>query len=186
MTQPQRPRIFRRANNVLRFERPQANRPWRWFPLVLAGLPLLAFVTVLFAPWPVGEPVAAQDASPYAPRMPLCAGPVRVTCVVDGDTIWLRGAKIRIADIDTPEVSRPGCEREALLGRRATERLRELLNAGPFTLAPPPGGRMEDRFGRQLRIVKRNGASLGQVLVREGLAARWGGPKARWCPSGRT
>ena len=27
-------------------------------------------------------------------------------CVVDGDTIWLNGQKIRIADIDTPETLR--------------------------------------------------------------------------------
>ncbi len=31
----------------------------------------------------------------------------RRTCVVDGDTIWLEGVKIRIADIDTPEISQP-------------------------------------------------------------------------------
>jgi endonuclease YncB( thermonuclease family) len=112
---------------------------------------------------------------------PRCSGPVRVTCVVDGDTIWYRGTKIRIADIDTPEISQPGCPQERALGERASERLRELLNAGSFGLDLPPDGRSEDRYGRALRVVTRNGESLGEVLVREGLAARWGGGKPRWC-----
>ena len=41
-----------------------------------------------------------------------CAGPARVTCVVDGDTFWYRGLKIRIADINAPELSSPSCAHE--------------------------------------------------------------------------
>lgn len=147
----------------------------------------LAFALVPFAAgtlllWPrEGDAQSASDARQHRALFPVCAGPSRVTCVVDGDTIWLKGTKIRIADIDTPEVSRPGCPREAALGRRATERLRQLLNAGPFTLLPAPDGRMEDRYGRALRVVHRDGESLGRVLVREGLAAPWGGPRREWC-----
>ncbi len=146
----------------------------------VALVPLVAAAALTL--WPrAGEAQSPTAANQHSARFALCAGPVRQTCVVDGDTLWLKGAKIRIADIDTPVIARPGCQREALLGRRATERLRDLLNAGPFTLAPPPNGRTEDRYGRQLRIVYRNGESLGQVLVREGLATRWGGPRREWC-----
>ena len=108
-----------------------------------------------------------------------CEGSGRVTCVVDGDTIWYRGTKIRIADINTPEVSRPACPREAALGERATLRLTALLNAGGFTLERE--GRDEDRYGRKLRIVTRGGRSLGDVLVAEGLADRWQGRRGNWC-----
>lgn len=114
-------------------------------------------------------------------RFGLCSGPVRVTCVVDGDTIWYRGTKIRIADLDTPEVSRPACANEAAMGRRATLRLQALLNAGPFTLEPNPFGDSVDRYGRSLMLVTRGGESLGAVLVREGLAEQWGGPRKAWC-----
>jgi endonuclease YncB( thermonuclease family) len=114
-------------------------------------------------------------------RFGLCSGPVRVTCVVDGDTIWYRGTKIRIADVDTPEVSKPACANEAALGRKATVRLQALLNAGPFTLAPNPFGDSVDRYGRSLLLVTRGGESLGAVLVREGLAEQWGGPRRAWC-----
>lgn len=110
-----------------------------------------------------------------------CSGPVRTTCVVDGDTFWYRGTKFRVADIDAPEVSRPGCAREAALGERATARLTALLNAGPFTLAPAPGSPNTDRYGRTLREVRRGGESLGATLVSEGLAEEWGGPRVAWC-----
>lgn len=51
-------------------------------------------------------------------------------CVVDADTIWLNGEKIRIADIDAPETHQPKCPSEAELGRRATVRMHALLNEG--------------------------------------------------------
>ena len=116
-------------------------------------------------------------------RFPLCSGPHRVTCVVDGDTFWYRGEKVRIADINAPEVSEPRCAREAALAERATRRLQALLNQGPFTLAPNDDGtgRDRDRYGRLLRTVTRGGASLGGELVSEGLAERWRGHRGDWC-----
>jgi endonuclease YncB( thermonuclease family) len=109
----------------------------------------------------------------------LCEGPGRITCVVDGDTFWYRGVKIRIADINAPEVSHPGCEREARLGAAATQRLTMLLNAGPFSLMS--GTRETDRYGRALRVVVRRGESLGTVLESEGLAEHWKGRRSDWC-----
>ena len=51
----------------------------------------------------------------------------------------------------------------------------------PFELVPAADGRDEDRFGRKLRRVVRDGRSLGEQLVAEGLAHRWGGRKLPWC-----
>jgi endonuclease YncB( thermonuclease family) len=107
-------------------------------------------------------------------------GSVRRTCVVDGDTFWLDGVKIRIADIDTPEIGQPQCDREYQLGMKATYRLVELLNAGPFELRTI-GGRDEDRFGRKLRVLIRGGRSLGDQLVSQGLARTWSGRREPWC-----
>lgn len=101
--------------------------------------------------------------------------------VIDGDTIRYRGDRIRLADINTPEVSRPSCASEAELGARATERLEALLAAGPFTLLPSADGRDEDVYGRKLRIAARDGRSLGSTLVEEGLAHEWRGYKESWC-----
>lgn len=104
----------------------------------------------------------------------------RVTCVVDGDTFWLHNEKIRIADIDTPEVSRPRCAEERVLGDRATRRLVTLLNDGPFELSAI-GGRDEDQYGRKLRVLLRNGRSLGDQMVSEGVARTWTGRREPWC-----
>jgi endonuclease YncB( thermonuclease family) len=117
-----------------------------------------------------GERIAVQLAE--------CSGGHRHSCVVDGDTFWLNGEKIRIADIDTPEVSSPRCPGELALGRRATRRLTELLNAGPFELQPAGGS---DRYGRTLLRVTRGGASLGDTLVGEGLAVWYGNGRPDWC-----
>jgi micrococcal nuclease len=100
-------------------------------------------------------------------------------CVVDGDTFYYRGQKIRIADIDTPETHPPRCTEEARLGEAATRRLRELLNAGPFSLQSVD--RDEDSYGRKLRTVMRGGESLGGQLVRDGLARYYQGGRQPWC-----
>ena len=109
----------------------------------------------------------------------LCAEGPRTTCVVDGDTFWLAGEKIRIADINAPETHAAGCAAEQALGQRATKRLIDLLNAGPFVLDIE--GRALDRYGRSLRIVRRGGKSLGAQLVSEGLAEPWRGKRSDWC-----
>ncbi|WP_231420843.1 thermonuclease family protein [Sphingomonas sp. Leaf205] len=113
-------------------------------------------------------------------RFTICGHAKRIDCMVDGDTFWMAGTKIRIADIDTPETHPPRCAREARLGQAATVKMQALLNAGPFTLAPIK--RDVDRYGRKLRLVERDGVSLGAVLVRHGLARRYGGGKrSPWC-----
>lgn len=110
----------------------------------------------------------------------LCHTGGGINCVVDGDTLWLKGEKIRVADIDAPETHPPRCQREADLGKRATLRLYELVNAGPFA-AVAVGNRDTDRYGRKLRVLVREGRSLGDVLVGEGLARTWSGRREPWC-----
>lgn len=151
---------------------------------ILWALPLMAFVGV-FA-------FTGQDTGVIA--APMTSGPndresahfgkcgmfaSRDACAIDGDTFWYRGRKIRVADINTPETSEPDCAYEAELGARATARLTQLLNAGPFTLEPVD--RAEDKYGRALFVVTRGGESVGAALVREGLAEEWRGYRREWC-----
>jgi endonuclease YncB( thermonuclease family) len=110
----------------------------------------------------------------------LCETGPRFNCVVDGDTIWMDGIKIRMVDIDAPETHPPRCEHEAVLGNRATNRLLELVNAGPI-VAEPSGGRDKDRNGRELRLLMQGGRSLGDILISEGLARQWDGRRHPWC-----
>jgi endonuclease YncB( thermonuclease family) len=149
---------------------------------VFAGLAFTLWTGAPGGPSPSAaraEPVAAIAADRVSATFGLCHTGGGTNCVVDGDTFWIDGEKIRIADIDAPETHPPRCAEEARLGSAATARLRELLNAGPMTLAV--GDRDTDRYGRKLRIVTRGGASLGEKLVAEGLARRWGGRREPWC-----
>lgn len=109
-----------------------------------------------------------------------CTDGDRISCVIDGDTLWIDGTKVRVADIDAPEISEPKCALELALGNHATERLIELVNQGPFEIRAWPG-RDKDRYGRALRVLVRHGHSLGDILVSEGLARTWTGRREPWC-----
>lgn len=112
-------------------------------------------------------------------RFAFCHSGGGTDCVVDGDTFWFGGDKYRIADIDTPETHPARCPQEARLGDAATARLRTWMNAGAFSLES--AGRDTDRYGRKLRLVTRGGASVGDVLIGEGLARPWEGKRRPWC-----
>lgn len=141
---------------------------------------------------PSDSPLEAQEGAPSAgipSGSPLDApgsgrtAPVRITAqvhVIDGDTFDYGATRVRIADIDTPEVHGQ-CAYETALAARATQRMRALLAAGPFELNALGNGRDEDRYGRKLRIVTRGGRSLGDMLVAEGLARTWSGRREPWC-----
>ena len=150
-------------------------------PLLFIGLIALAAVSIretdlatflLEPPSPIVGTIAPRSFG-------LCGRGVRKTCVVDGDTFWLDGTKIRIADINTPEIGEPQCAEEAALGRSASLRLAELLSGATLNLRA--ADRDEDRYGRKLRLVERDGRSVGQVLVSEGLAHEWRGHRESWC-----
>lgn len=137
-----------------------------------------AAALVLTTSWAISGVAAASSDQPGQFRK--CSSGVRYNCVVDGDTLWIDGQKIRVADIDAPEISTPKCAWELVLGNRATDRLIELVNAGPFQLQAWPG-RDTDRYGRKLRVLVRDGRSLGDRLVAEGLARTWTGRREPWC-----
>ncbi|WIW88472.1 thermonuclease family protein [Sphingobium sp. V4] len=84
-----------------------------------------------------------------------------------------------VVDGDTPETHGPRCAAEGELGAQATRRLQALMNAGPFSLES--GDRDTDRYGRALRVVTREGESIGGMMVAEGLARSWDGSRHPWC-----
>lgn len=120
--------------------------------------------------------IAADRPEPI-PSVPAATDELRI---IDGDTFDYGRTRVRIADIDTPEVD-GRCAYETALAARAARRLGALLAAGPFELRPLASGRDEDRYSRKLRIVTRGGRSLGDVLVAEGLARTWTGRREPWC-----
>jgi micrococcal nuclease len=113
-------------------------------------------------------------------KFTLCSRANRINCVVDGDTIHYQGTIIRIEGIDTPETHRSKCESERALGMRATYRMLDLVNAGPFEIVQR-GRRDTDKYGRKLRVLERQGRSLGDILIAEKLARPWEGRRRSWC-----
>jgi len=144
-----------------------------WAGLLLGLLGFNALNITGVSPDAALEPAAIVRVGERAALAP--SGAVRV---IDGDTFDYGGDRIRIADIDTPEL-RSRCAEEKRLATAATVRLRALLAAGPFELVR--AGRDQDRYGRKLRVVVRHGRSLGDMMVAEGLARTWTGRREPWC-----
>jgi micrococcal nuclease len=168
---------------------------WAALPLMLEKAPARSAPEPARDPWTESRRSAAslapQEAAPLTlldepalaavrARFTLCHAGGGANCVVDGDTFWMGGVKIRIADIDTPETHPARCAREAELGEAATRRLRELLNAGAVSLISID--RDADRYGRKLRRVAVDGRGVGDMLIAEGLARPYaGGFRNGWC-----
>ena len=114
----------------------------------------------------------------------LCRTERGRACVVDGDTIRIGRRRIRIVGIDAPEVDGQ-CQAERDLAARSTDRLRSLLNEGPFVMTARIDD-MTDRYGRELRVLWRerpdgSRQSIAADMRQAGLAVRYLGRKASWC-----
>jgi endonuclease YncB( thermonuclease family) len=136
---------------------------------------------------------ALLDPALIPPMGPTASGPERINtnftvcgrgrshaCVVDGDTFRLGPRRVRIVGIDAPELRDFKCAREQQLAERATVRLQELLNQGPFDMIAHRMMR-QDRNGRDLMAIERGGKSIGDQLIAEGLAHRYVNAKLDWC-----
>jgi endonuclease YncB( thermonuclease family) len=89
--------------------------------------------------------------------------------IIDGDTIDVRGERIRILNIDAPESFRSRCEAELKLALRTEERLGQLLRSGPVEV----GREGQDRYRRSLAMLSVREGDVGRILVRERLALPW-------------
>ena len=100
-------------------------------------------------------------------------------CVVDGDTIRLRGELVRLQGYDTPETYRNICggNFERRLGQQATARLIELMNNNKYKLRF--NGR--DRYGRRLATMTIRNQNVGNILIKEQLARSWPNGREFWC-----
>lgn len=115
---------------------------------------------------------------------PACAESLAVAFrVADGDTVTIEGERIRIANIDTPEIHHAKCDAERRLALVAKRRLQSLLGSGHIDIArgDPVDGRQRDRYGRTLATITVDGRDVGDILVDEGLARQWTGHRAPWC-----
>ncbi|WP_210386044.1 thermonuclease family protein [Phyllobacterium sp. SYP-B3895] len=103
--------------------------------------------------------------------------------VVDGDTIHYNGEKIRIANIDTPEISGAKCDTELKRGLNAKAALKLLLEGETLEVrrGDPTTGRTIDKYGRTLALVSIRGRDVGTILIQQRHARPWVGRRMPWC-----
>lgn len=160
---------------ALRGERKRSILPVRLL-VVLVGLGAIIA-------WQIGG-VLPGDSKPPAfervsERFSLCSNGATNQCVVDPATILYHGSVITIGDIDAPRSVGAACPEEREVAERGAARLAMLLNGGAFEMHPDI--RATDGRGRKLRILKRDGVSIGGLLVRSGVARPWSGTPGNWC-----
>lgn len=101
--------------------------------------------------------------------LPAWAGGVRV---VDGDTLELKGEKIRLLYIDAPEHGQRCTTREGRgydCGAAATKALRKLVSRGRVVCR----GSERDQYGRLLAHCAVDGQDIGAALVAGGYAVAY-------------
>jgi endonuclease YncB( thermonuclease family) len=127
-----------------------------------------------------GITLNASDGQAGIQRCDFGSGRDFVTCVVDGDTVWVEGTNYRLAGFDTPEGYRNLCggSRERQLSERATDRLIQLMNTSDWEVRSL--GRA-DRYGRVLANLNIDGRDVGEILVEERLARFWPDGDEWWC-----
>lgn len=122
---------------------------------------------------------------------------LRDVCVIDGDTIRVRGESYRLVGFDAPEIGRTArCKREVEKGYAAKAAVVDLVHSGKsLTLErvtcscspSAPEGSPSCNYGRRCGTLRAGGEDVGAILIRAGLAKsypyRWDRvpPKPEWC-----
>ncbi len=176
VSNPFRPRYLLRPPRAFRSV-PTLGRGLTLGSLVMVMI--VGFLGIFLAPDATTEDITLKSSS-VAPQPGASAkrGGANFS-ITDGDTIRLDdGTRVRLVGFNTPEKFEPRCSREAALGNRATERLRELVATATSTdvklvacaCAPGTEGTKKCNHGRSCGTLKVNGRDVGQTLISEGLA----------------
>ncbi len=133
---------------------------------------------------------------PAAEAQRVISGPVEaeVVRVIDGDTIEVRAfiwpghsveTRVRLADVDAPELRRVSCEEEREAGFAAKAFVEGLL-AGNGMRVQISEVRLGSFAGRVIaHMALRDGRDLGALLMEEGHATPYSA-RGGWCPTPET
>ena len=98
--------------------------------------------------------------------------------VIDGDTLRIGAERIRLINIDAPEMGNGAeCDAERSLAEVAKQKLTEIVAGQQLAI----DRRDKDRFGRTLAYIRVRGADVGDMLIRAHVAVRWEGRQHDWC-----
>jgi hypothetical protein len=144
--------------------------------MFLFAIALVAF-GIAFSAFGLRGPVSPASANLGARITSFsdCGYGARENCVLDGGSFLFHGDRIQLAGIVTPDRF-SSCAEERDKGAAAQARLVQLLNAGAVALT----GDGETANGRLVREAHIGNASIGEILIDEGLALREGSRRS-WC-----
>lgn len=145
-------------------------RPWPW-SLMIA---LLAVATVAYIRSGYFQVTGAGSGSGSSTEI------VGRASVIDGDTLDIRGTRIRLESIDAPE-GRQMCLAQGQkyrCGQQAANALSDKI--GSRTVSCEPRG--EDRYHRTLAVCRAGGVDLNGWLVAQGWALAYRRYSARYIP----
>jgi endonuclease YncB( thermonuclease family) len=125
----------------------------------VASLLAVKLLTVLFAVFAIAGTAHADD-------------PTGQASIIDGDTLEIHGARIRLWGIDAPESSQLCRGDDSLQYRCGAKAANELDN---FIARRPVDCSLVslDRYGRTVAVCSIDGVDLAAWLVRNGLAFDW-------------
>jgi endonuclease YncB( thermonuclease family) len=106
----------------------------------------------------------------------LCDDDMRSPCVLSPNEYRLQGRSYRLADISAPSLAQPRCPAEGTLAARGRIALLGMLNGGSLEAARDPA----DPDPRA-RLLRRDGVSLGTLMIAKGLAKSWSATPIDWC-----
>ena len=100
--------------------------------------------------------------------------------VIDGDTLAFGRERVRIANLDAPDVgSHAHCALEQRRGERARAFARSILRqAASVDVVDRQGF---DRYGRALALVRVDGQDFGRLMIAAGHGRPWRGRSSNWC-----
>lgn len=113
---------------------------------------------------------------------PVLASPSDRLRVVDGDTLARGSVRLRLLDLDAPELGqRARCADERRRGEAARRYAVQLLrSAPPSAVVVVPSGR-SDRYRRPLVRVTIAGQDFASAMITAGHARPWRGRSSNWC-----
>ncbi len=111
--------------------------------------------------------------SPKNAQNPQMQEKVRVTKIVDGDTVKVlinnKEEAVRLIGIDAPETMDPRKTIECF-GKEAGDKAKEILTGKTVTLESDPTQGDRDKYGRLLRYVFLDNLNFNELMVSEGYA----------------
>ncbi len=165
-----------RTDNWLREKQDSRARILPVGSMLLALLLAAALAFVMQDFLPAADPPGADASTVINEDFTLCDDAVTSPCVLSASEYVHQGQHYRLADISVPSLAWPRCAAEGDLARHGRMAFLGMLNGGSLEAARDPTD-----TDPQARILRRDGVSLGSLMIAKGFAKPWSATPINWC-----